>query len=167
MKIILIIAPMVIIYGYLCNYAGMYFFWESGYIGWMLLYIGFIGILQQRIKMKKMIRKETVMEKIIIGIIVFVLLLKTVLLTVTPFTDAYAASKKYLLANGTIQAEVGNIHGFSVVPEGSIHQSTQADKVNGLATIVLLIKGDKKYKRVTIYVAKNENEQEWVVGGME
>lgn len=167
MKVILIVAAVVIIYGYLCRYAAIYFFWESEYIGWMLLYIGFIAILLQRIKMKRMIRKESVMEKIIIGIIVFVLLLKSVLLVVTPFTDAYTAAKKYLLSNDGIRAQVGNIQGFSVVPEGNINKSMQADKNSGLATLVLIVKGDKQYRKVTVYVVKRENEQDWLVGGME
>jgi hypothetical protein len=167
MKTILIVTALVIMYGYLCRYAGIYFFWESSYIGWLLLYTVFIGLLWQRIKMKRMIRKKPLPEKIAIGIIIFVLFIKGTLLFATPFSDAYVVAKKYLLADSAIRNEVGTIHSFSIVPEGSINTSKENDKHTGSAEITLIVKGEMKFKQVTVYLVKHDDQQEWVAGGAE
>jgi hypothetical protein len=167
MKAIFIAAMLFILYGYVCRMAGIYFFWESKSIGWMLLCIAFIGLLLQRIKMKKMIRKKTIIEKTGIGFIIFTLFIKILLLAITPFTDAYAAAQQQLLNDPTIQKEIGTIHGFSIVPTGGIHTSTQTGKGNGSASITLILKGEKKFKEVTVVVTKNEDQQEWVVEEVE
>lgn len=167
MKAILVAALLFTIYGYICRFAGIYFFWESKSIGWVLLFIALIGLLLQRIKMKKMINKESTGEKIAIGFIIFLLLVKTSLLVITPFTDAYAAAQKHLLNDSALQAEVGTIQGFSIIPSGKFNKSSHNGRDTGSAAITLILKGEKKFKEVTVFVTKQEDQNEWVVEGVE
>jgi hypothetical protein len=167
MKAISIAALLLIVYGYLCRVSGIYFFWESKTIGWMFLFVALIGLLMQRIKMKQMIQKRSTIEKIGIGFIMFALLMKILLLAITPFTDAYAVAKKHLLADRALQAEIGTIQSFSIVPLGGIRKSSQGGKDSGSATITLILKGEKKFKEVTVFITKHEDQEEWMVEGVE
>jgi FtsH-binding integral membrane protein len=167
MKAILIAALLLLIYGYVCRWTGIYFFWESKSIGWVLLFIALIGLLMQRIKMKKMIQKKSIFEKIAIGFIIFLLFVKTILLLITPFTDAYAVATTHLRNDSSLRAEIGTIRGFSIIPQGGLSKSTENGKDSGAATITLIVKGEKKFKEVTVFVVKYEDQQEWVVEGIE
>jgi hypothetical protein len=167
MKVVLIAALLLLIYGYVCRWTGIYFFWESKSIGWVLLFIALIGVLLQRIKMKKMIRKKFLIEKIVIGFIIFLLFVKTILLLITPFTDAYAVATTHLRNDNNLQTEIGTIQGFSIIPQGGLSKSTQYGKDSGAATLTLIVKGERKFKEVTVFVVKYEDQQEWVVEGME
>jgi hypothetical protein len=167
MKGILIAALLLLLYGYVCRWTGIYFFWESKSIGWILLFIVLIGLLLQRIKLKKMIRKKSIFEKIIIGFIIFLLFVKTILLLITPFTDAYAVATAHLRNDSNLQTEIGTIQGFSIIPQGGLNKSTENGKDSGAATITLIVKGEKKFKEVTVFVVKYEDREEWIVEGME
>ncbi len=163
MKAVLISGLSFIIYGYACRFFNIYFFWESRSIGWGFLLIGFIGLLMQRIKMKKLIRKEATLEKIGIGVIIFILFAKVLLLSITPFTDAYTLAKAYVMNDRKLQGEIGTINSLSIVPLGGISKSSNAGKDSGYATLTLILKGEKKFKEVTIAVAKSEDQEGWVV----
>ncbi len=71
-----------------------------------------------------------------------------------------------LLHNETLKVETGDIKIFSIAPVGSIQQNTSDHKTVGSATILLTVKGEKKFKDVTVHVEKKA-ETGWVVVGME
>lgn len=166
-KTVLIAGLISIFYGYLCRLIGIYFFWESKSIGWTLLFIGLIGFLSNRIKNKITEKKKTLLEKIGIGIIIFILLVQTILVTVIPFTDAYSVAKTYLTNDNSFKTEIGNITGFGLIPTGGIQKTTDSSGEYGSATINLTVKGDKKFKDITIYVVKNADSPDWKVEGIE
>ena len=92
-KILLLAGIAFTLYGYICRAAGIYFFWESKYIGWSLLFLGTITFLLSRVKRKKSQGRKSLLEKILIGILVFILSLQVVLVIVFPNTKAYLVSK--------------------------------------------------------------------------
>jgi hypothetical protein len=152
-----------ILYGYFCRISGLYFFWESKSIGWAILLIGLIGFLSYRVKTKTTEKKKTLLEKIGIGLIIFILLIQMILITTIPFTDPYSVAKKYVINEASFQNELGNINGFSLIPTGGIQKTTDSRGEYGSATINLTIKGDKKFKDITIYVVKYANSPDWKV----
>lgn len=166
-KTVLIAGLTFILYGYLCRLIGLYFFWESKSIGWTLLFIGVIGFLSHRIKIKSTEKKKTILEKIGIGLIVFILLVQTILVAVIPFTDAYSAAKSYLINDTNLKTEIGNITGFGLIPTGGIQKTTDSTGEYGSATINLTIKGDKGFKDIAIYVVKNADSSDWKVEGID
>jgi hypothetical protein len=166
-KTLLIAGLVFIIYGYLCRLANLYFFWESKSIGWTLLFIGIIGLLLNKIKIKTTENKKSIPEKIGIGLIAFILFIQTILIAVIPFTDAYSIAKISLASDQKLKSEIGNITGFGIIPTGAIQKTTDSNGEYGNATINLTVKGDKKFKDVTINVAKYADSPEWKVEGVE
>lgn len=154
---------IITIYGYLCREIGLYFFWESKSIGWILLFIGVIGLLSDRIKLKKNEKKNTVFEKIMIGVIIFILFIQTILISVIPFTDAFTTTKTYLMNNEKLKLEIGNIIGFGLIPAGSFQKTIDSSGEYGNASISLTVKGDRKYIDITVYVVKETNNPVWKV----
>ncbi len=166
-KTVLIAGLTLILYGYLCRIIGLYFFWESKSIGWTLLFIGVISFLSNRVKIKTTEKKKTLLEKIGIGLIIFILLIQTILIAVIPFTDAYSVAKNYLINDATLKNEIGDINNFGLIPTGGIQKTTDSSGEYGSATINLTVKGDKKFKDITIYVVKYADSLEWKVEGIE
>jgi hypothetical protein len=166
-KTVLIAGLVFVLYGYLCRLIGLYFFWESKSIGWTLLCIGLIGLLSKLIKIKATEKKKALLEKIGIGICIFVLLVQTILVAVIPSTEAYSVAKKYVGDNAKLKMEIGSVHGFGLVPTGGIQKATDSSGEYGSATINLIAKGEKKFKDITVYVVKNADSSYWNVEGIE
>mgnify|MGYP000294038924 CR=1 FL=1 len=162
-KTFLAVGLIFVIYGYLSRLVGLYFFWESKSIGWAIIFIGLIGLLLDRIKIKKEKEKKSILEKIGIGVIAFILLIQTILIAVIPFTDAYSVAKEYIKNNEQLTDEIGTVNGFGLIPTGGIQKTTDSQGTYGSATINLTIKGKKKYKDVTVYVVKYADQPEWTV----
>ena len=162
-KTFLAVGLVFVIYGYLIRLAGLYLFWESKSIGWAIIFIGLIGLLSDRIKTKKEKEKKSTFEKIGIGVIVFILLIQTILISVIPFTDAYLVAKKYIKDNQQLTDEIGNVESFGLIPTGGIQKATDSQGTYGSATINLTVKGEKKYKDITVYVVKYADQPEWRV----
>ncbi len=112
-------------------------------------------------------KKKTLLEKIGIGIIIFILLIQTILVAVIPFTDAYSVAKTYLINDANLKTEIGNTTGFGLIPTGSIQKTTDSRGEYGSATINLTVKGEKAFKDITIYVVKNADSPDWKVEGLE
>jgi hypothetical protein len=166
-KAVFATALVLIIYGYLCRMIGLYFFWESKLVGWFIFVIGIILFLLEIIKIKKADNKETMPYKIGIGITVFFLIFELAFMLITPRTDAYSAATEYVLNNAEIKAEMGEIKAFTLIPIGSIEMGTNAEGDYGNAVINVLVKGDKTFKDLTIYVVKDIDNAEWVVENVE
>lgn len=166
-KLILITALILIFYGYLCRLINCYYFWESKSAGWALLLVGIIAWLYGRIRFKRTVNKETSFEKVGIGFSVFILLLEIFLIAIIPRTDAYSVAKKFLFNDMELRSEIGAISGFGFIPTGGMQQATDARGEYGNATINLIVKGEKRFMDITIYVAKDPEKKEWVVEGIE
>jgi asparagine N-glycosylation enzyme membrane subunit Stt3 len=166
-KAVLATAIALIVYGYLCRIIDFYFFWESKLLGWFVFLVGIILLLLETIKNKKADNKETIPYKIGIGIIAFVLIFESAFMIIMPRLDAYSAAKRYVLSSTEIKAEVGEIKAFTLIPIGSIEMGTNAEGDYGNAVINVLIKGDKAFKDLTIYVVKDIDQAEWVVENVE
>lgn len=159
-KALLIAGLILIIYGYLCR-IGIYFFWESKSIGWPVFMIGVILVLLQNIKAKKQTAKKAIIEKVAIGLISFILFIQSILMIAVSNSNALFAVKKYLGGDNPFESEIGKISGFGLIPVGSLHISTNSTGESGEAAIVLILKGEKKYKDVTIYLEKIPGRIEW------
>ena len=79
-KGLLLISLAVIIYGYFCRGIGLYFLWESKSIGWVLLFLGVINFLLERVRLKQRKKEKVTLERIGIGVVLFILSVQTVLL---------------------------------------------------------------------------------------
>lgn len=154
------------IYGYLCQAAEIYFFWESKPIGWALILIGFIGLLSDRMRQKSNKNQKSLFEKLGIGVIAFMLFMQVVLIAIIPNTDAYTVAKEFIENNEVLTSKVGVIEGFGLIPMGGIQKATNSEGTSGSATINLIVKGQKKYQNITVFVVKYADQPDWVVEGI-
>lgn len=157
---------LFLIYGFLSRMIPIQFFWESKSIGWGLILLGLIGLLISGINKRKTNNKETIGNKIGIGFICFILLIQIILIIIISNTDAYKVSTDFIMQNKALKSEVGEIKGFGLIPTGGISLQTDSNGETGNANINLIIKGDKAYKSVTIFVSMDYG-KDWEVYGIE
>lgn len=161
-KTIFVIGIALILYGYLSRIFSVYFFWEGKYIGWELIVIGCIIFLSKRVKYKRAQSKKSLWEKIGVGILIFLLVVQCGLYFIFPRTDAYRTAIEHLSTNQKLKDEVGEVKKISMVPIGSLAMQTSNDGESGNAMFYFIVKGDKKYKDVTIELQKMPD-TEWTV----
>jgi len=151
----LILATIVFLaYGYLCRLMGIDFFWESKTIGWTLFWVAIIGVLRDRIKAKKLQNKSTILEKIGVGLSIFVILVKGILFFAIPQTDIYASALSFVQQDKGVRNEVGEIKGIFFVPFGGFSMSSGPEGSRGDADIYFVVKGSKKYIDLNLVMNK-------------
>jgi len=164
-KSALVLGIALLTYGFLSRLLPIDFFWEAKTIGWLLLLAGLIGLLVFNISKRKEAGKKVLWNKIGIGAISFILLVQTLLLLIMPNTKAYLTAKEHILRSEHIKSEVGEVKGFGFTPTGGIAVQSDSNGETGSANIELIIKGDKAFKSVTVYVFKDYG-KEWEVVGI-
>lgn len=169
LKLVCVSGLLFILYGYLCRLAGIYFFWESKSIGWFLLFVALFGLIRKRIRKKKRENPDykAYTEKCGIAIAIFSLLLKVAVFFLVSSSAAFADAKKFLLKDSLTIAELGEIKSFSVVPWGGMNAPCDSTEIRKSAKIILILKGEKKYKQLTVSLIKYPDQKEWEVKRIE
>jgi|JRYD01.1.fsa_nt_gb hypothetical protein len=165
LKLAFVFGLIFLLYGYLCRLIGIYFFWESKSIGWFLMLLALMGLIRKRIRKK---RKENpnyraFAEKLGVSVIVFSLLLKIAVFFLVSSSAVFADAKNFLLADSVTTAELGPIKSFSVVPWGGMARPIDSTGTHATTTIILIVKGEKKYKQLTLSLYKLPEEEVWKV----
>ncbi|GAA4277686.1 hypothetical protein [Aquimarina mytili] len=78
-------------------------------------------------------------------------------------SKAYNALDKYVSKNVDFKAELGNIEDICVLPISSYSSRSDSSGNYGNATLNIILKGDKKYKRATAYLIKEPDSLRWRV----
>lgn len=167
-KITMLCGLILMLYGYLVRSAGINFFWESKSLGFALLLIGLISLLADGLRAGKEKDKKiiTILTKIGIGIIVFILTVRIILVIVIPNSAAYSVAKDYIKNNSELINELGEIKAFGLIPTGGIQVSRDSNGEQGSASLNMIIKGRKKYREVTVFLNKSVD-SDWKVEGIE
>lgn len=153
-KSIFFLGALFVIYGYLCRAVKIYFFWDSKAIGWIILATGLILYLLDLNKVRKTQGKKTIWVKIGIAFLLFGLIIFPFVVYMLKTSEAYQAATEYLSTDSKIKEEVGNVKGFSLIPTGEVQTFSINDVESGEAVFFLTIKGDRKYKDVTVTLKK-------------
>lgn len=158
----LILGFSLIIYGFLCRWIGFNFFWESKFIGLNVLLIAVIPFLIHRIQLKK--NEANSIENIGIGFICLFTITQIISIPIIVSTNIYAQAKIFLLNDAELKTEIGNIKSFSLVPKGNINTfSSSSGSYSSDAVLYLIVKGDKKYKDVILYLEQSSEHPAWNV----
>lgn len=165
-KYILLSGCVLLIYGYLAKAAGLYFFWESKYVGGIVMIVAIICFLLDRIRTRKLKAKRTILEKIIVGILFFALLVVAILGIVVPQTNAFKVAKSFLAGDEGLRNEIGEVKTCSFIPLGSMEVSTNREGSSGNAQMLFIVKGERKFREVRVYLQKSPG-TEWYVVAME
>ena len=160
-KLIIATIPFLL-YGYLCRLVGLYFFWESKTIGWVLFWLSIIFILREIIKGKKLQKKNTLLEKIGIGLSIFVIIIKGVLFFAIQQTTAFDSAVNFIKTNQAIHTKVGVVNSIFLVPFGGIAMSTSSQGSAGQADLHFVVKGSKKYIDLNLLMNK-DFETDWQI----
>jgi hypothetical protein len=71
-------------------------------------------------------------------------------------SDALRAAKTYVGKNDALARELGPVHGFGFTCTGSVEVSSDASGEWGTADIVLIAKGEKKFKELEVWLVKEK-----------
>jgi len=162
-KIFIAIGLLLIIYGYLCRKAEIYFFWESRYIGWGLFWIGTVSFLITQGRIKKAANKKNLLENIGIAVIIFILCLSTGLYVWLPFTDAYPVAAQYILLDPQVEIEIGTLKQYVLLPKGSYSSRSDTSGIHKYAQFTFIIKGERKYEQISITTCFSPPDYRWKV----
>lgn len=160
-RMFLILSLTLLAYGYFCR-IGSDFFWESKTIGWTVLLITIISIAIEKIRMKKVNSNNTILEKIIIGVITFVLLMQCIMYLVLLNSESYPIAKKYLFNDKTITHQIGNIESIVLTPVGGMAMSSSAEGSEGETEFNFIVKGKEGFLDVNLLLYK-ELKKDWIV----
>jgi hypothetical protein len=69
-KVIFIIAFILLIYGYLCRFLNIYFFWDSKHFGWIMMATSLMGFFIDLKKILEVQKKSSFLPKLFIGVII-------------------------------------------------------------------------------------------------
>jgi len=163
---VILIGLIHIIYGLLCRVLNLYFFWESSFIGWLILFLGIISLLIARVKSKKTHWKNNILEIFAIVLLILITLIQVAILFVFPKTNPYQTAEEFLIRDSNIAAQIGTVKNISIKPVGLIEWTIAPEERIGRAEFKLILKGTKKYKDVKIYLSKEAN-QNWKVQKIE
>lgn len=162
-KFLLVAGGIFISYDYLCRATNIYFFWESGVVGWFLLLLGSISFLLNRIDTKSSQKKGAVIEKGVVFLLVFVLIIKIIVYGAFMASDAFEASSNYLKANEEIRNEIGAVSGVILLSEGGINTVNNSEGEQGEGVLCLVAKGQRRYKQYKLHLIKTPKVNAWQV----
>jgi hypothetical protein len=151
-KTIILLTVLFLFYGYLCRLAGIYFFWESKTIGWLLFWLMAISILYDRLKIEN---KGKVPKKIGIGISIFIFLITSLILVIIPQTSAYDNAVSFIKTNSNIEKSIGKVKSVVLVPPASISVTTNNKGTAGQANLHFIVKGAEKYMDLNVLMGKD------------
>jgi hypothetical protein len=149
---------LMIFYGLLARGVGIYFFWESSAIGWVILFVGAIWALFSLRRYRRSDGRKGIGEGIGIFFAAFFLLTLLVGYPLISHLEATAAAREYLLTNDSIRSELGGVNGVVLMPE-LVYKGTGE---KGACLLEFVVKGNKKYVDVGVYLSKAENSP-WTV----
>ncbi len=161
-KVLFGISITLILLGYSVRLFNIFFFWESESVGYIILGISLVLLLNEDIKSRKASQLKTSWHYVGFWGILFILVTHVALTLIFLNSDAYNASKSYFQNDSDIIEALGEIEGYSIFPNGQI----QTFNDNGIANINMIIKGRKKYKEVTVHLEKNTG-HDWKIISIE
>lgn len=165
LKILLLVAVLMVAYGYLCRALDLYFFWESKYLGFSLMALGLIFLSFASIRHKK---NQKVIPEITAIILSIMFLAGYIYFTVLVyFSDAYEVATHYVTDYPELENETGKVQHVSLIPFGDYQWTWSNGTSSGYAVLNLTVKGEKSHKDVTVFVEKNVDDSGWTVIDLE
>ena len=155
-KPLFIIGTVLLVYGFICRLADIYFFWDSKTIGFYILLLALLGYLFSLYRKRKLQLKKTIWVKIAIGFLSLLLVMVPIVLGVMMNSDAYKAAKSQIRINPSIQQKIGKVKGFGILTTGQINTKTiNGTLISGEALFSFTIKGEKKFVDATVTLTKD------------
>lgn len=155
-KVAFTLGLIFIIYNLVSRLIPIYFFWESGISGTVLISLGIISGLS--FDLKKFInsnRGVTIFKKITIGLIILSLVAQSLHFMLLLDSKAYEKAVIYFKTNESVKIEIGDIKEITLLPMGKRYSLTNQNGTIGNVELHFIVKGKKRYKRAIIYLHKD------------
>jgi len=162
-KLFLITGVVFLVYDAFCCITGIYFFWESGVIGWYLLLLGAIGFFLNRVDAKTNRNQPVVVEKLATFGLVFILVIKLIIFGAFVFSNAFETASSYLKTNDQIRKEIGLVSGVILLSEGEINTASNSKGEHGEGVLNIIAKGSNKYRKFEVHLLKKYEANAWQV----
>src|SRR6187397_1593523 len=154
-KVIFIIAFLLLIYGYLCRFLNIYFFWDSKHFGWIMLATGLMGFFIDLKKILEAQKKSSFLPRFFIGVIIIAFGIAGGGILLLNSSKAYQDAIENIKTDEVIKSEMGTIRGIGLFPSGAGFLDF-AYKVNREpSTFVITVRGSKIIKDIEITLYKN------------
>lgn len=157
-----LIGAILYIYGNVAKLFEIYFFWESSFIGLILLTVS-IGIfvlveflIKVRVLKEYYRRGWTTLFRLVF--IIFSILIMTLFLS----SDSLSIAKDAIKDDESINNITGEIYGFGWFPDGEVMKYGQSNNKGIDAKFEILVKGKKRYLIVNIELKKKPG-SDWVI----
>jgi len=152
-KAIFIIAFLLLIYGYLCRFLNIYFFWDSKHFGWILLSTALMGFFIDVKKILEAQKKNTFLPRFFIGVIIVAFGIAGGGILLVHSSKTYQDTIESIKTDEVLKNEMGDIKGVGLFPSGTGFLDF-AYKVNGdPSTFVITVRGTKIIRdlEITLY----------------
>ena len=161
-KIMTVVGGVLFLYGSIAKSFGIFFFWESYYIGYVFLVISLGAVLFVEllilVKLFKVDNRDgwrTAIHILITSLVVFV--------SVTfYFSDSLEEVKTELKTNEELIELVGKVEGFGWFTSGSTSSVTDSNGTVQTGNYNIIVKGNKAYAEVLVAFQKR-NENPWEI----
>ena len=154
-KVIFIIAFLLLIYGYLCRFLNIYFFWDSKHFGWIMLATGLTGFFIDLKKILEAQKKSSFLPRFFIGVIIIAFGIAGGGILLLNSSKAYQDAIENIKTDEVIKSEMGTIRGIGLFPSGAGFLDF-AYKVNREpSTFVITVRGSKIIKDIEITLYKS------------
>jgi hypothetical protein len=163
-KIFVTITIALLIYGNLCRWFDLYFFWDSKSLVWDFLIITGISWIYDNMKNREQQKLQTTWNKVGIGILGFRLALGIfVSVYIRLFSETYSIATNYVRNDKSLQQELGTITGFGLHASGNWATEQNAKGKFESATFYFIVKGENKFRDITVHLSKDSEHPDWEV----
>ncbi|HEX6846237.1 MAG TPA: hypothetical protein VF144_04635 [Chitinophagaceae bacterium] len=158
-KILIIVAFLLLIYGYLCRMLNIYFFWDSKHFGWIMLVTGLMGFFIDLKKILEAQKKSPFIPQFFIGIIIVALGIAGGGVLLLNSSKAYQDLVDSIKADELLKNEIGTIKGLGLFPTGIGFMDYAYNVSYGPSTFSVTVRGSKAIKDVEISLYKTLPEE--------
>src|SRR6185436_14000963 len=112
-KVVFLFGIFLLIYGYLCRFLHIYFFWDSKYFGWIGVISGILLLLID-IRMARIRQRQNIFfVRFFVAVIVIFLALEASAIIWLRTSSVYDEMKELVGRDDVMRAEIGGIRGYS------------------------------------------------------
>src|SRR6187397_1658200 len=154
-KVIFIIAFLLLIYGYLCRFLNIYFFWDSKHFGWIMVATSLMGFFIDLKKILEAQKKSTFLPRFFIGVIIVAFGIAGGGILLLNSSKTYQDAIKNIKTDDVIKSEMGDIKGIGLFPSGTGFLDFAYRASTGPSIFVITVRGTRAIKDMEITLYKS------------
>ena len=161
-KILFGIWLILFVYSIVSKSTPIYFFWESSFVCWTFLFLALSSLVYN---ISKITSNNTLSNVLKISVLVFIVPILVTYFSVFGMKTSkpFIELNQYVIENESIKNDIGKINGLSLLPSGSYESTNNSLGNFGKANFNVIIKGEKKYQKISAHITKEIDSSGWNV----